>query len=162
MRGGRGGRVLSVAQNLAYHGALHGIGGRETRERGAVQLARVGLADRAGDKVRFLGFVEDFMTLLAIADIQVHPSDNEGVPLSVLAGMAAAKPLVATSVGGLNEILRNGSSAMLVPPGDPSALAAAIANAAANRPRLKRLIAHARAGPSFRLAAGSRRASAVR
>ena len=45
---------LSVAQNLAYHGALHGIGGRETRERGAIQLARVGLADRAADKVRFL------------------------------------------------------------------------------------------------------------
>ena len=45
---------LSVAQNLAYHGALHGIGGRETRERGAAQLGRVGLADRAHDKVRFL------------------------------------------------------------------------------------------------------------
>jgi ABC-2 type transport system ATP-binding protein len=45
---------LSVAQNLAYHGALHGIGGRETRERAAIQLARVGLADRANDKVRFL------------------------------------------------------------------------------------------------------------
>jgi ABC-2 type transport system ATP-binding protein len=45
---------LSVAQNLAYHGALHGVGARETRERGAIQLARVGLADRAHDKVRFL------------------------------------------------------------------------------------------------------------
>jgi ABC-2 type transport system ATP-binding protein len=45
---------LSVAQNLAYHGALHGIGRRETRARQTVQLARVGLADRAGDKVRFL------------------------------------------------------------------------------------------------------------
>jgi ABC-2 type transport system ATP-binding protein len=45
---------LTVAQNLAYHGALHGMGGRETRERGAVQLGRVGLADRAHDKVRFL------------------------------------------------------------------------------------------------------------
>jgi ABC-2 type transport system ATP-binding protein len=45
---------LSVAQNLAYHGALHGIGRRETRARQAVQLARVGLADRAHDKVRYL------------------------------------------------------------------------------------------------------------
>ena len=45
---------LSVMQNLAYHGALHGIGARDTRERAAVQLARVGLADRAADKVRFL------------------------------------------------------------------------------------------------------------
>jgi ABC-2 type transport system ATP-binding protein len=45
---------LSVAQNLAYHGALHGVGARETRARGAIQLARVGLADRARDKVRLL------------------------------------------------------------------------------------------------------------
>ena len=45
---------LSVAQNLAYHGALHGIGRRETLARQAVQLARVGLADRASEKVRFL------------------------------------------------------------------------------------------------------------
>jgi ABC-2 type transport system ATP-binding protein len=45
---------LSVAQNLAYHGALHGLGRRETRARQAFQLARVGLADRAHDKVRFL------------------------------------------------------------------------------------------------------------
>ena len=43
---------LSVAQNLAYHGALHGIGPRETRVRQAAQL--VGLADRAADKVRYL------------------------------------------------------------------------------------------------------------
>jgi ABC-2 type transport system ATP-binding protein len=45
---------LTVAQNLAYHGALHGIGRRETRLRQAAQLARVGLADRAADKVRYL------------------------------------------------------------------------------------------------------------
>jgi ABC-2 type transport system ATP-binding protein len=45
---------LSVAQNLAYHGALHGLGRRETRARQAIQLARVGLADRVDDKVRFL------------------------------------------------------------------------------------------------------------
>ncbi|HEY6520640.1 MAG TPA: ABC transporter ATP-binding protein [Roseiarcus sp.] len=45
---------LSVGQNLAYHGALHGIGARETRERAVIQLTRVGLADRTGDKVRLL------------------------------------------------------------------------------------------------------------
>jgi ABC-2 type transport system ATP-binding protein len=45
---------LSVAQNLAYHGALHGLTRRETRARQAIQLARVGLADRKDDKVRFL------------------------------------------------------------------------------------------------------------
>jgi len=45
---------LSVEQNLAYHGALHGIGRRETRARQVAQLARVGLVDRARDKARYL------------------------------------------------------------------------------------------------------------
>jgi len=45
---------LSVAQNLAYHGALHGIGARKTRGEGQASLPVSGLADRAGDKVRFL------------------------------------------------------------------------------------------------------------
>jgi len=45
---------LSVEQNLLYHGALHGIGRRETRLRQAILLARVGLADRAHDKARYL------------------------------------------------------------------------------------------------------------
>jgi len=45
---------LSVQQNLAYHGALHGIGRRETRARQVAQLARVGLVDQARDKARYL------------------------------------------------------------------------------------------------------------
>jgi ABC-2 type transport system ATP-binding protein len=45
---------LSVLQNLTYHAALHGIGKREARERAAEQLARIGLSDRAPDKVRDL------------------------------------------------------------------------------------------------------------
>ena len=45
---------LSLEQNLAYHGALHGIGSRETRARQAMLLGRVGLADRARDKARHL------------------------------------------------------------------------------------------------------------
>jgi ABC-2 type transport system ATP-binding protein len=45
---------LSVEQNLLYHGALHGIGRHETRLRQAILLARVGLADRAHDKARYL------------------------------------------------------------------------------------------------------------
>jgi ABC-2 type transport system ATP-binding protein len=45
---------LSVLQNLTYHAALHGIGGREAHRRAADGLARIGLADRMGDKVRDL------------------------------------------------------------------------------------------------------------
>jgi len=45
---------LTVEQNLLYHGALHGIGRRETRARQALLLARFGLADRARDRARYL------------------------------------------------------------------------------------------------------------
>jgi len=45
---------LSVMQNLRYHAALHGIGAREARARGEAMLARVGLSERADDKVRNL------------------------------------------------------------------------------------------------------------
>jgi ABC-2 type transport system ATP-binding protein len=45
---------LSVMQNMLYHAALHGIGGRDARRRAEAALARIGLADRAGDKARDL------------------------------------------------------------------------------------------------------------
>ena len=65
---------LSVAQNLAYHGALHGLGRRETRAPGAIQLARVGLADRDGDKVRFLSGGQ--MRRVEIARALLRPAAN--------------------------------------------------------------------------------------
>jgi glycosyltransferase involved in cell wall biosynthesis len=58
--------------------------------------------------VRFLGFVEDLASTLALADVQVHPSHAEGVPQAVLAGMAAGLPVVGSQVGGLPEILGDG------------------------------------------------------
>nr|CAJ01645.1 abc transporter atp-binding protein, similar to blr6190 of Bradyrhizobium japonicum [Methylocapsa acidiphila] len=45
---------LSIAQNFAYHAALHGVGAREGRARAEALLAQIGMADRAGDKVRSL------------------------------------------------------------------------------------------------------------
>ena len=45
---------LTVAQNLRYHAALHGMAGRDAAPRIAAELARVGLSDRAGDRVRLL------------------------------------------------------------------------------------------------------------
>ena len=68
------------------------------------------------DRVRLCGFVEDLPRLLALADIQVHPADIEGVPLAVLAGMAAALPVIASAVGGLPEILDHGKNGVLIPP----------------------------------------------
>lgn len=75
---------------------------------------------------RFLGFRPDLPELLALADMQVHPSNMEGVPLAVCSGMAAGLPIVATRVGGLLDILKHNHSAVLVAPGDHRGLAEAI------------------------------------
>jgi ABC-2 type transport system ATP-binding protein len=61
---------LSVMQNLLYHAALHGIGGRDARSRGDEVLARIGLADRAGSKVRDLSGGQ--MRRLEIARALLH------------------------------------------------------------------------------------------
>lgn len=78
------------------------------------------------DRVSFLGFQDDPDRLLAAADIQVHPSDNEGVALAICAGMSAGLPIVASRVGGLPEILKDRENALLVPPRDPVTFAQAV------------------------------------
>lgn len=75
------------------------------------------------ERVDFPGFQPDPDGLLAAADLQVHPSDDEGVALAICAGMNAGLPIIASRVGGLPEILRDGYSAVLIPPRSPEVLA---------------------------------------
>jgi glycosyltransferase involved in cell wall biosynthesis len=91
------------------------------------------------DSVRFLGFRNDVGAMLAAADIQVHPSDNEGVSLAICEGMVAGKPIIASRVGGLPEVLRHGVSAILLEPRQPEALADAIVALAIDEERRTRL-----------------------
>jgi L-malate glycosyltransferase len=93
------------------------------------ELARIrALADALGIAARcdFLGFRTDLPELLALADIQVHSSDEEGVPLAILSGMAAGKPIVSTGVGGIVEVVRHDHSGVLVPRREPETLSNAI------------------------------------
>jgi glycosyltransferase involved in cell wall biosynthesis len=62
----------------------------------------------------------------SLADVVVIPSLVEAVSLSALEAMAARKPVIASAVGGLPEIVRHGDTGHLVPPADPAALAAAL------------------------------------
>lgn len=78
------------------------------------------------DLVSFLGHRTDISTLLQLADVGVIASDREGSPLAILEYMAAGCSIVATRVGGIPEIVRDGAEALLVEPGDPEALASAI------------------------------------
>ncbi|MDF0530678.1 glycosyltransferase [Tsukamurella sp. 8F] len=78
-----------------------------------------------GDRVRFLGARSDVPRLLAATDVTVLTSDWEGLPIAVLESLAAGRPVVATDVDGLREVL-GGGGGRLVPPRDPDAAARAL------------------------------------
>ncbi len=73
--------------------------------------------------IRFLGFREDVPALLQAMDIFVLPSLSEGLPLSALEAMASGKPVVATRVGGVPEVVADSETGFLVAPEDADGLA---------------------------------------
>jgi glycosyltransferase involved in cell wall biosynthesis len=103
--------------------------------------------------VRFLGACTEVGPLLARADVVVLPSVHEGMSNAVMEAMAAGRPVVATAVGGTPELLRG--RGILVPPGDPSALAAAIDALLADPGRRASLGAAARRWSQTHLSADS-------
>jgi glycosyltransferase involved in cell wall biosynthesis len=76
--------------------------------------------------VALTGDRDDVPELLATSDVFVLSSRSEGGPISVLEAMAAGLPVVASDVGGVREQVDEGVSGLLVPAGDPAALAAAL------------------------------------
>ncbi len=80
----------------------------------------------AENHVHFAGFQESVSPCLAAMDVYVHPALMEGFGIAVLEAMALRKPVVATTTGGLPEIVQDGETGLLVPPGDPDALAKVI------------------------------------
>lgn len=89
--------------------------------------------------VIFTGFRKDIPQVLAALDFLVAPSVSEGLGLTVMEGMAMQKPVVAFGVGGIPEIITSGADGLLVPPQDAAALAAAIAELAGDRERVRLL-----------------------
>jgi glycosyltransferase involved in cell wall biosynthesis/GT2 family glycosyltransferase len=87
----------------------------------------------AGRRLQWRGWLEDGEKeeLLREAPIFVLPSTSEGLPMALLEAMSYEMGIVATTVGGVPDVLADGEEALLVPPGDPAALAAALARLAA-------------------------------
>jgi glycosyltransferase involved in cell wall biosynthesis len=113
-----------VAQRDECQGARLWIAGDgPLRPTLAAQVERYGLTER----VQFLGFRNDVPRLLAAADLLVISSLREGLPNVALEAMAARRPVVATAVSGIPELVRDGETGLLVPPAAPDALAAALA-----------------------------------
>jgi glycosyltransferase involved in cell wall biosynthesis len=80
--------------------------------------AEWGIASR----VDFLGWRQDMAAVYPALDLLALTSDNEGTPVAVIEAMAAGVAVVATSVGGVPDVIRNGETGTLVPPGDAGAL----------------------------------------
>jgi glycosyltransferase involved in cell wall biosynthesis len=77
-------------------------------------------------QVRFLGYRRDVADLLALMDLVVMPSLRESFGIAALEAMAMKVPVVASRIGGLEEIVEHEKTGLLVPPGDAEALAEAI------------------------------------
>jgi sugar transferase (PEP-CTERM/EpsH1 system associated) len=88
-----------------------------------------------GEHVRFLGEVRDVPSVLARASLFALSSVSEGISLTLLEAMARGLPVVATRVGGNPEVVADGASGLLVPPGDPAALARAMLDLLGDRDR---------------------------
>lgn len=137
---GTGPRVIVVSNLIAYKGheyflrawalvlksfpTASAILVGEGPLRGRLETVADGLGIRGS--VHFLGTRRDVPSLLAISDVYVHPSLEEGYSNSLLEAMAAARPVVATAVGGNVEAVTDGVTGVLVPARDEKALAHAM------------------------------------
>jgi glycosyltransferase involved in cell wall biosynthesis len=107
--------TLAFAGNVSEEQQVY----KERLDRRAQQL---GIAD----SVVFLGWCEDIPRVLSQTDIFALPSENEGLPRSILEASAMGVPAVATPAGGTEEIVQEGKTGFVVPIGDFEALGEAI------------------------------------
>jgi glycosyltransferase involved in cell wall biosynthesis len=98
------------------------VGGGPLEAALTAQVGALGIADA----VHLLGFRTDVSDLLPLFDVYVLPSRMEGLSLALLEAMAASLPVVVTRVGGNPEVVVDGVTGLLVEPGEPGPLAAAL------------------------------------
>src|SRR5271167_2829637 len=108
------------------------IAGRGVLEHGLKDLAReLGL----GEAVRFLGHVSPVQEAIENSLAVVVPSLGEGFGMVALEAMERGRPVIAASIGGLEDLIRDGETGLLVPPGDADSLAQAMLTLAADPAR---------------------------
>ncbi|MCL6499853.1 MAG: glycosyltransferase [Firmicutes bacterium] len=135
--------VTATAQLVDLTPPVHLVLVGDGPQRGALQKLAGQLGVR--ERVHFLGLRRDVPDLLPVFDILVLPSRNEGMGRVLVEAQAAGVPVVATRVGGVPDLVSEGQTGRLVPPGDPAALAAAIRSLAEDRAALTQMRDAARA-----------------
>ncbi len=128
-----------ASKNCKVEGLIVGSGPEERALRAAA--ADFGISDH----VHFIKSVPDTRPYLAVMDIFVFPSLQEGLGLALLEAMASSRPCAASDTGGIADIITDGENGMLFPAGDAGALADTIVNLLQDEPLRKRLASAARA-----------------
>jgi glycosyltransferase involved in cell wall biosynthesis len=90
------------------------------------ELKQQAAATGTGNRVHMLGFRKNILDYLAHIDVLLMPSLHEGLPYTLLEAMSLARPVIASRVGGLEEVLRDGETGILVKVGAVDEIAAAI------------------------------------
>jgi glycosyltransferase involved in cell wall biosynthesis len=134
-----------------FSARIAGIGPESDRL--LAQGRRLGLEER----VRFLGDVRDIAAFYRDIDVLVIPSRSEGLPNVLLEALGADRPVLATNVGAVAEVLSDPLAGLVVPARDPAALAAAVAPAFALLDRPEARSARAATAAAFSLDARVRR-----
>jgi glycosyltransferase involved in cell wall biosynthesis len=96
------------------------------------------------DAILFLGARDDVPDVLMSLDVVISSSDYEGSPLSLMEAMETARPIVATAVGGVPDLLEDGVHGLLVPARDPDALARSVGRLLSDRPAARAMGERAR------------------
>ncbi|HFC53014.1 MAG TPA: glycosyltransferase [Gammaproteobacteria bacterium] len=131
-------RLLDAAATLAGKGRnLHLILVGEGEQRGMLEnrAAELGIEHL----VHFAGFQRDPASYISLLDIFILTSDSEGMPMALLEAWAAGKPVIVTAVGGLPELVKEGETGLLVPPGDHERLVGAMESLAGDAEYRRRL-----------------------
>lgn len=119
-------------------GALEGVA-LLMAGRGPLAAAAAALGEQAAPgRVRVLGEVSDPAALLAAADVLVLPSRTEGMPGVIIEALLRGVPVVATAVGAVPDMVRDGMDGLVVAPGDPAALTGALATVIGDPARFAR------------------------
>ena len=111
----------------------------EGSEADALRARAASLGRAVARRVVFTGRREDVSSLTAELCVAVLPSLREAQGISILEAMARRRPVVATAVGGIPEVITSGVDGLLVPPEEPSALAGAIGRLLSDAPMRERI-----------------------
>jgi glycosyltransferase involved in cell wall biosynthesis len=137
--------IDAIAQIASLEPALHCliVGDGELRSLLQAKIEQSGLSGR----IMLVGYLErdSVLSVLKASDFFVMPSRQEGTPIALLEAAAIGVPILATSSGGIPELVENGKQAVLVPPGDPAALASGLLELSQNPQRRQKLAAQAQA-----------------